>query len=516
MVARRLAVKPAMNPFSSIAVDQVTCDFPGVRALDSLSLEFHTGEIHALAGENGAGKSTLLKVLSGLVAPTQGQILIGDQRLLRINHPWPLGIRTIPQEPVLAPDLSLAENLLMGRLPKKSFGRVDWPRALETSRTLLTKVGLDHLSPQRPMAGLGVAEQQLIEIARALASEGTVYLFDEPTSSLSSAEVAKLSEIVQELRRSGRIVVYASHRLDEIFSFCDRVSILRDGRLVASQLVSQTSPKEVIRLMVGRAIAGLGHRSGRPSAEAYLTVKGLTVSGLLNDVSFEVHRGEILGIGGLVGAGRTELLQTIFGVHRHQAGSISLDRVPLSIRSPRDAIAAGIVYLPEDRKLHGLALQLSVAENFGLPNLKELSTFGFLQRRKRSQLAKSYTERLHVRYRRLKELALLLSGGNQQKIVLGKWLARNPSVLLLDEPTRGIDIGAKSEIYSLIRKLASEGTSIVLVSSELPELLALSDRVIVMREGELAGEVVGEAITEEAIMQLAMPGFRNVNGAGAS
>jgi rhamnose transport system ATP-binding protein len=496
-----------VNRLSSIAVHNLTCDFPGVRALDNLNLEFRAGEIHALAGENGAGKSTLLKVLSGLVVPAQGEVVIGDQRVTQVRHALALGIRTIPQEPILAPDLSIAENLLLGRLPRKSLGRIDWRTVFATGQRLLQRVGLDHLSPQRLVAGLGVAEQQLIEIARALAGEGTVFLFDEPTSSLAGAEVARLGEILFELRRSGKIVVYVSHRLDEIFSFCDWVSVLRDGNLVASKSASHTSPEELIRLMVGRDILKAGVSRSSVCEAPCLTVSGLTVKGVLADINFQVRRGEILGIAGLVGAGRTELLQTIFGVHRLEGGEISLNGTGLKIRSPEDAMSAGIAYVPEDRKLYGLALNLGISENFALPNLRQLGRYGVLRKKKRDQLAKMYAERLNLRYRSLSQLALLLSGGNQQKIVLGKWLARNPQLLLLDEPTRGIDVGAKSEIYSLIRELTLHGMSILLVSSELTELLALSHRIIVMREGRLSGELAGDAMNEESIVQLATPGF---------
>jgi ABC-type sugar transport system ATPase subunit len=495
-----------VNRLSSIAVRDLTCDFPGVRALDNLNLEFRAGEVHALAGENGAGKSTLLKVLAGHVVPTRGEVVMGDQTVSQVRHALSLGIRTIPQEPILAPDLSIAENLLMGKLPGKSWGRINWKAVFETGQRLLRKVGLDHLTSQRLVAGLGVAEQQLIEIARALAGDGDVFLFDEPTSSLAAAEVARLGEILIELRRSGKIVLYVSHRLDEIFSFCDWVSVLRDGRLVASKAVSGTSPDELIRLMVGRDI--LKAEVSRPSVSVpCLTVSGLTVKGVLRDINFQVGRGEIVGIAGLVGAGRTELLQTLFGVHRMESGEISLDGIALKIRSPKDAMSAGIAYVPEDRKLYGLALNLSISENFALPNLRQLGSFGLLRKKKRDQLATSYAERLSLRYRKLSQLALLLSGGNQQKIVLGKWLARNPQVLLLDEPTRGIDVGAKAEIYGLIRELTQEGLSILLVSSELTELLALSSRIIVMREGGLSGELAGGGMNEESVVQLATPGF---------
>jgi ABC-type sugar transport system ATPase subunit len=496
-----------VNHLSSIGVRNLTCDFPGVRALDDLTLQFHAGEIHALAGENGAGKSTLLKVLSGRVRPTNGEILVGNHRFTHIRHALSLGIRSIPQEPVLAPDLSIVENLLMGRLPRNSAQLIDWAAAYEAGQALLHRVGLEHLAPTRLVAGLGVAEQQLIEIARALAGEGQVFLFDEPSSSFAPADSARLGEILHELRKSGKIVLYVSHRLDEVFSFCDRVSVLRDGKLVATKSVSDTNPDELIRLMVGREIPKTRGTQPLGSNACCLSVSRLHVKGLLKDISFEVGHGEIVGIAGMIGAGRTELLQTLFGVHATETGSISLNGSVLRIRSPRDAMAAGIAYVPEDRKLHGLALQLSIAENFALPNLRQLGRFVLLQKRKRDQLATLYAERLNLRYRRLQQLAVLLSGGNQQKIVLGKWLARKPQVLLLDEPTRGIDVGTKAEIYALIRGLARRGTSIILSSSELPELLALSRRIIVMREGQLTGELPADAMSEEAILQLATPGF---------
>jgi ABC-type sugar transport system ATPase subunit len=490
----------------TVLLEKVTCDFPGVRALDSVSLQFNPGEVHALAGENGAGKSTLMKVVSGLVTPTQGTIQVGSEVFSRVRYPLQLGIRAIPQEPVLAPDLTIAENLLMGQLPRKRWGQVDWSQTFEIGRRLMREVGLNHLSPKRQVTGLGIAERQLIEVARALAGEGRVFLFDEPTSSLSSQEVGILNGIICKLQQAGKVVVYVSHRLDEIFSFCQRVSVLRDGKLVETKLVSQTTPQEVIRLMVGRDIL-IPHPASSSRAATCLQVEGIGIDGILHDVSFEVRRGEILGIGGLVGAGRTELLQALFGIYPVM-GTLSINGTRARIRSPQDAIAAGIVYVPEDRTQLGLALNLSVADNFAMPNLRTLQRLGFLRSDQKRQLAETYTKRLNIRCRRLSQLAQRLSGGNQQKIVLGKWLARNPSVLLLDEPTRGVDVGAKAEIYTLIRELASSGIAVVLVSSELPELLGLSDRILVMREGRISGELARGSISEEAVMQLATPGFQ--------
>jgi ABC-type sugar transport system ATPase subunit len=489
-----------------VILEKITCDFPGVRALDTVSLQFTPGEVHALAGENGAGKSTLIKVVSGLVTPTEGTIRVGGNLFAHVQHARQLGVRAIPQEPILAPDLSIAENLLMGHLPKR-WGLIDWSHTFAMGRELLEGVGLEYLHPNHRVRGLGIAECQLIEVARALAGEGSVFLFDEPTSSLSSQEVAKLGGIINKLRESGKVVVYVSHRLDEIFSFCQRVSVLRDGRLVETKLVSQTSPQEVIRMMVGRDISVLPRAVSDRSATC-LKVEGVGLDGVLHDVEFEVRNGEILGIGGLVGAGRTELLQALFGVYPVR-GTICVNGIKVRKRSPQDAIAAGIVYVPEDRKQLGLALNLSIADNLAMPNLRMLQRLGFLRSNQKRRLAETYTQRLNIRCRGLNQLAQRLSGGNQQKIVLGKWLAHNPSVLLLDEPTRGIDVAAKAEIYQLIRELASNGVAIVLVSSELPELLLLSHRVLVMREGRISGELKGSSISEEAIMLLATPGVHS-------
>ena len=331
----------------TVLLEKVTCDFPGVRALDSVSLQFNPGEVHALAGENGAGKSTLMKVVSGLVTPTQGTIQVGSEIFSQVRYPLRLGIRAIPQEPVLAPDLSIAENLLMGQLPRKRWGQIDWSQTFEIGRRLLGEVGLNHLSPKPQVTGLGIAERQLIEVARAL-GKGCL-LFDEPTSSLSSQEV-EILEGIRKLKEAGKVVVYVSHPLDEIFlcrvAYCVTASWL-------TKLVSQTTPQEIIRLMVGRDIAIPPSASSRQTATCF-EVKGLGLGQILRDISFETRRGEILGIGGLVGAGRTELLQALFGVYPI-AGTISINGTKLRIRSPRDAIAAGIVYVPEDRKQQGLA-----------------------------------------------------------------------------------------------------------------------------------------------------------------
>ncbi len=488
----------------------VTCEFPGVRALDDVTLAFLPGEIHALAGENGAGKSTLLKVISGLVIPTKGSVQIAGRSYCSVRHPRLFGIRVIPQEPELALDLSIAENILLGQLPKTRWKTVDWRQAFLQAQELLTRVGLGERSPQLPVSQLGLAEQQLVEIARALAENGQIFLFDEPTACLTLPDVARLGEILKELKQMGKLVLYVSHRLEEIFSLCDCVSILRDGQLVGSKRVSETNPQELIQMMVGREIVASQAPEGSDSREIVLRVEKISSDRFPRNVSLEVRRGEIVGIAGLVGAGRTELLQTIFGARPVKTGKVFVSEHEVQTQSPQDSIDAGIAYVPEDRKRDGLAPGLSIADNISLPNMKSLERYGLLRSRRKNELAERMARQLDIRHSGVDGLALHLSGGNQQKVVLGKWLARAPSILLLDEPTRGIDIGAKAEIHSRIRELAKAGMAILLVSSELPDLLSLSDRILVLREGEIAGELERPNFHEESVMRLATPGYQDI------
>ena len=492
-----------------LELEGITCEFPGVRALDDVTLAFLPGEIHALAGENGAGNSTLLKVISGLVTPTKGSIKIAGQTYRSVRHPRRFGIRAIPQEPELAVDLSIAENILLGQLPRNRWKIVDWQETFLQAQKLLVRVGLGERSPRQPVASLGLAEQQLVEIARALADNGQIFLFDEPTACLSPSDVTRLGEILMELKQMGKIVLYVSHRLEEIFSFCDCVSILRDGKLVGARRTSETNPKELIRMMVGRDIVVSDAPEGFDSREIVLRVETISSERSPRNVSLEVRRGEIVGIAGLVGAGRTELLQTIFGARPVKSGKVFVRDHEIRTQSPLGSIDAGIAYVPEDRKQDGLALGLSIADNITLPNMKSLENYGLLLNRKKNGLAQRIARQLDIRHTGVDGLAMLLSGGNQQKVVLGKWLARAPSILLLDEPTRGIDVGAKAEIHSRIRELAKTGMAILLVSSELPDLLSLSDRILVMREGEIAGALDRENFYEESVMRLATPGYQD-------
>ena len=467
---------------SMVALEKVTCDFPGVRALDQVSLEFLPGHVHALAGENGAGKSTVLRILSGLTRPTRGRVRVGSGSYSYLKHAHELGIRVVPQEPVLVPDLSIAENILLGHLPRGRSGAVNWGKVMRCAHELLRRVGLDTLNPEEPASCLSGSQMQMVQVARALSDGGETLLFDEPSSSLSSPEFAKLAAVIGVLRDQGKVVIYVSHRMAEVFSICDRVSVLRDGKLMGTLETSATSPEEVIRLMIGRNLDGAAERS-RTCIGDDIALR-IDLSG---GVELRLRRGEIVGLGGLIGAGRTELLEKVFRKHSEKEPSVAL--------------------VPEDRQHAGLALDLSVADNLALTNLGMLSRFGILNMRRKQSFAEKWIGKLGIRCRSARQSARNLSGGNQQKIVLGKWLAREPRVLLLDEPTRGIDIAARSEIHGILRELADRGTAILMASSDMPELLALSDRILVMRSGRITAELGPREMSEEAILNAAAPAY---------
>jgi rhamnose transport system ATP-binding protein len=465
-----------------VALEEVTCDFPGVRALDRVSLQFFPGEAHALAGENGAGKSTVLKILSGMARPTDGRVRVGESTYTELDNAHQLGIRVVPQEPVLVPHLSVAENILLGHLPRNRFGIVDWRAAMRRARELLCSVGLETLNAAEEASRLSTSQMQMVQVARALSDGGSTFLFDEPSSSLSPQEFEKLAGVIRKLRAEGKVVIYVSHRMAEVFSLCDRVSILRDGKVMGSRETGATSPEEVIRLMIGRDLGAAATRS-RACVDDGCALR-LELPG---DVALNLRRGEIVGLGGLIGAGRTELLESIFRKYGE--------------KDP------GIALVPEDRQHAGLALDLSVADNLALTNLGRLSRFGILNLRQKSRFAAEWIARLGIRCRSARQTARNLSGGNQQKIVLGKWLARQPKVLLLDEPTRGIDIAAKAEIHRILLDLADHGAAILMASSDMPELLAICDRVLVMRAGRVTAELGPGEMSESAILKSATPAY---------
>lgn len=487
--------------------------FPGVHALKNVDLNVEAGDVLALLGENGAGKSTLIKVLGGAHRPDSGIIEI-DGRPVEITSPQDsqrAGIGIIYQEFNLVPAMTVRENIFLGREP----GRVSFiPAGKERrrARELFDRIGVE-LDPDALVRDLTVAQQQIVEIAKALSLNSRIIVMDEPSAALSPREVEGLFRIVEELKSQGIGIVYVSHRLDEIFTICNRVTVLRDGAYVDSKPIGELTRETLIELMVGRklenefpkrTVSRSGEHDGK-DAKGGLAVSNLVGGPKVKDVSFNVKRGEIVALTGLVGAGRTETARLIFGADKREAGTITLDGEELSINSPRDAIAAGICLLTEDRKGQGLILNQSVLENFGLPNLSRFTTGGLINQRRERNAFQAYVEQLQIKVSSPDQRAGNLSGGNQQKVVLAKWLERDAEVIIFDEPTRGIDVGAKFEIYLLMHRLVEQGKAILMISSELPEVLGMADRIVVLHEGRVTGEIEDvKSATQESIMDLAV------------
>ncbi len=487
-----------------LALRGVSKSFGAVRALREVSLELFAGEAHALAGENGAGKSTLVKTLSGVHRPDEGEILL-DGAPVEFGGPaaaQEAGVAVIYQEPTLFPDLSVAENIFMGRQPRAGFGRIDRRAMREESAALFKRLGVA-LDPGRPARGLSIADQQLVEIAKALSREARVLIMDEPTAALSGNEVARLFNVVKALREHGCAVLFISHRLDEIFELCQRVTTLRDGAWVASEHISGLTPDDLVRRMVGRDLDALYPKQETTPGEVALTVGRLTREGVFTDVSFEVRRGEIVALAGLVGAGRSEVARAVFGVDRWDAGSVEVGGRRLPAGSPTAAMAAGLALVPEDRRQQGLVMDLSIERNIGLTGLRSVRRGPVISRAAERDRARDWATRLQLKFTRLGDAVNVLSGGNQQKVVLAKWLATDPAVLIVDEPTRGIDIGTKAEVHRLLSELAGRGIAILMISSDLPEVLGMADRVLVMHEGRLTAEIPRERATEENVMSAA-------------
>lgn len=486
--------------------------FPGVKALDGVNLQIRQGEVLALAGENGAGKSTLMKILTGVYGPDPGgSILIEGQEIaLRdSNHARALGIGIIYQELSVVENLSVAENLFLAREPLNRLGLLDRARMAREAREMLATIELD-LDPSARVSELSVGQKQMIEIAKALAHQSKVIIMDEPTASLSHHETRTLLRLIKRLRERNIAVVYISHRLEEIFELADHVTVLRDGRTVDTSPITNVSRDSLVRMMVDRELSDLypGSTVSHASEEPVLEVRDLSLRAVkgaqarIRDVNFTLHRGEILGVAGLVGSGRTEIMEMIFGM-RPCTGAIFIDGKPVTIRSPHDAIEHGIGFVTEDRKAQGLVLGMSVRENFSLTHLKRYSPFQFLQRAKEENSCKQFVSSLGIKTPDTEQKVINLSGGNQQKIVIAKWVARNPKVLIVDEPTRGIDVGAKAEVHALLARLASQGIGIIVISSDLLEVLAVSDRILIVREGQLNGEMTREQATQERVMAAA-------------
>ena len=485
--------------------------FPGVRALENVHLEVGPSEIHALLGENGAGKSTLLKILSGAHSADAGEIeLFGEPVAFATPHDAQrAGIVTIYQEFTLAPDMTIAENVFIGREPgSKLF--VSWRRLAEETKVIANRIGLKR-SPMTTVRDLSVAEQQLVEIARALSMQSRLIVMDEPTAALSEAEVANLVRIVRALKAEGLSIIFVTHRLDEVFRLCDRYTVLRDGHYVASGQVAETNVEAVIRMMVGRDVGALyGERPIPEHGKVALEVEGLTRRRNardpnaieLVDVSLKVHQGEILGLAGLVGAGRTETVRAIFGADPFDHGTIRVDGKEVRFLSPRDAMSHGIGLVPEDRKKQALFLGLAIRTNMTIAVQEDVSRGWFIDEKREDALINEFRKLLSIRMASPDQAAGQLSGGNQQKIVLARWLALRPRILIVDEPTRGIDIGSKVEVHNLLIDMAKQGIAVIVISSELPEILAVSDRIVTMREGRVTGEIARTKATQEILMAM--------------
>ena len=499
------AAAAAPAPRGSLEIRNVSKAFPNVQALTDVSLDVRPGEILAFMGENGAGKSTLLKIINGDYQPDTGTLTL-DGKPLVFSNPraaHKAGIRVIYQEPEIIPGVTVAENIWIGELPKR-MGFLDRGRLNEQVRRSLVEYGFQDLLPMNLLGDqLSSAQRQIVEIMRALKFGVRVLALDEPTSSLTDDEVERLFTLVRRLRDEGVAIIYVSHRIKEILQLCDRVAILRDGKLVAVRPAAELTDGEIVRLMVGRELSDVFHRRPAGGGREVLRVEHVR-SNWHNDVSFHINAGEVVGFAGLVGAGRTELAKVVFGELPMNSGTVVLDGKQVTIRRPDDAIAKGIGFAPEDRKREGLILIRSVLENASLAILRRLSRFHFVRRGLERSIVTGYVERLRVRTPSVDQEVGKLSGGNQQKVVLARWLAVKPKVLILDEPTRGIDVGAKAEIYRLIDDLANEGLGIMFISSELTELLGLADRIYVMQNGRITGELSAAAANEEAVLALAM------------
>jgi ABC-type sugar transport system ATPase subunit len=490
-----------------ISMRGTTKRFPGVLALDGVDFEVRAGEVMALVGENGAGKSTLLKILAGAYSTDMGEVRV-DGEVVSIETPKASqqhGIAVIHQELNLAEHLSVAENIFVGREPLTRLRTVDFRRMQRESREVLAELGVD-IDPAALVSSLNLARKQMVEIAKALSLRSRVVVMDEPTSPLTEDEVVVLLDLVRRLRSRGVAVVYVSHRFREVFAVADRITVMRDGKLACDVLrTSETTPDAVVSLMVGReltAIFGERHRQPR-RAQPVVSVRGLAVAPRVKDVTFDLYPGEVLGVAGLVGAGRSEVARAIFAVDRRSAGEVLVDGEPVHWAGPRDAIRAGIGFVPEDRKAQGLFLGMPVPANVAAASPGLISRRGLLHRGRERRLAQEHCRELRLRESALEVAVGTLSGGNQQKVVLARWLALRPRVLLLDEPTRGVDIGAKAEIYRLIRQIATQGVAVLMISSELPEVLGMSDRVVVLREGRVAGELSADDADERSVMALA-------------
>ncbi|CCH78859.1 ribose ABC transporter (ATP-binding protein) [Nostocoides japonicum T1-X7] len=487
-----------------LQLNDVSKSFGPVVALRSVNLEAHAGSIHALVGENGAGKSTLVKIVAGVHRRDGGDFVLDGQPqdFGSTAESKTAGVAVIYQEPTLFPDLSVTENIFMGRQILGRGRRIDKAAMYAEAERLFAGLGV-HIDPRRPALGLSIADQQIIEIAKAISLDAKVLIMDEPTAALSGVEVERLFTVARQLRDEGRAVVFISHRFDEVFALCDTVTVMRDGSYIATRPIAETRIGEIVNLMVGREVADLFPKQETEVGDVVLDVAGLTSPGVFHDVSFSVRRGEIVGLAGLVGAGRSEIARAVFGVDRYAAGTVTMKGRPVPTASPHAAIRSGMAFIPEDRRQQGLVTDGSVAENIAAVIRQHLTKGGLLTRAAENKAVTPWASRLEVKTSSLDAPARTMSGGNQQKVVIAKWLASEPDLLIIDEPTRGIDVGTKSEVHRLLSELAGQGMAILMISSELPEVLGMADRVLVVCEGRLTAELSRDEATPERVMHAA-------------
>ncbi|MBD8891156.1 sugar ABC transporter ATP-binding protein [Roseibium litorale] len=499
-----LRADAALDTRAVLSLAGITKSFPGVKALSGVALDLYPGQVTALIGENGAGKSTIVKILTGIYQPDEGEIRVdgGAVQFPTAEAAARCGVTAIHQETVLFEELTVAENIFIGHAPKARFGLIDRKQMLRRARSLLERIGA-RIDPSVPLKDLGIANRHLVAIARALSIDARVVIMDEPTASLSHKEIEETYELVDRLKAEGKAILFISHKFDEIFRVADRYTVFRDGELVGSGLMQGVDEGQLVKLMVGRPVDQVFPKRTPNLGDEVLKVAGYAHPTEFEDINFSLRSGEIVGFYGLVGAGRSEFMQALFGITKPSKGAIRIDGEIAVIRTPNEAIGKGIVYVPEDRGKQGAVKGLPIFQNVTLPSLGQVSAKGFLKMAEEFKLARDYTQRLDLRAAALDQDIGELSGGNQQKVIIAKWLATKPRVIILDEPTKGIDIGSKAAVHDFMAELAGEGLAVILVSSEIPEVLGMSDRVIVMREGRIAAEFEGEGLTPENLVRAA-------------
>lgn len=500
-----MQAEPVTRDGPVLSLRDIVKTFPGVRALDGVQLDLFAGQVTALIGENGAGKSTIVKVLTGIYQPDEGQILIAGQpvRFPTAQAAGAAGVTAIHQETVLFDEMTVAENIFIGHAPRTRWGLIDRRAMRARAAAILRSIGSD-LDPDTRLRDLGIASKHLVAIARALSVDARVVIMDEPTAALSHKEIAELYDLVETLKAQGKAILFISHKFDEIFRIADRWTVFRDGAFVAQGAIADVTEGQLVQLMVGRSVDQIYPKRPAQIGPPVLTVAGYSHPTEFQDITFTLNRGEILGFYGLVGAGRSEVMQALFGITQPAKGACRIEGDIRVIRSTAQAVAAGIVYVPEDRGRQGAVKGLPIFQNVTLPSLARTSRGGFLRLAREFALAREYTQRLDLRAASLDQDIGLLSGGNQQKVVIAKWLATRPRIIILDEPTKGIDIGSKAAVHDFMSELAADGLAVIMVSSEIPEVLGMSDRVIVMREGRIAGEFAGDAMTPENLIRAAV------------